>query len=265
MTIRGASGGGRSQVRTALVFCVAAAATLSICGTTAAAQTSLPDDPDALYAMRQDWASATRAADLWEQHASTSYEAAWKLARVCYWLSSHGPTDGRRRQLERGVSAGENAVRLLPDQPEGHFWLSVDMGRLAQAAGLRAGLRYRGRIKSEIERVLSIDARYENGSADAVLGEWYRTVPRLFGGSHREAEVHYRRALDINPRNAPALQYYAQFLEADGRPSEARELWERLRDEEMEPNWIPEGKEYKQIAADHLARLPAAARANAGK
>jgi tetratricopeptide (TPR) repeat protein len=265
MPIRRTSDGARSQVRAALLSCIVTAAALSICGATSATQAGLPDDPDALYAMREDWASATRAADLWEQHVSTSYEAAWKLARDCYWLSSHGPADGRRRHLERGVSAGENAVRLSPDQPEGHFWLAVDMGRLAQAAGLRAGLRYRGRIKSEIERVLSIDAGYQNGSSDAVLGEWYRTVPRLLGGSRREAEVHYRRALDIDPRNPPALQYYAQFLEADGRPSEARELWERLRDEELEPNWIPEGKEYRRIAADHLAHLPAADRASGGK
>jgi tetratricopeptide (TPR) repeat protein len=248
-----------------MVCFLATVATLSIFGMTTATQTSVPDDPDALYAMREDWGSATRSADLWEQHASTNYEAAWKLARACYWLSSHGPDDGRRRQLERGVSAGENAVRLGSDQPEGHFWLAVDMGRLAQAAGLRTELKYRGRIKSEMERVLSIDAHYQNGSADAVLGEWYRTVPRLFGGSHHEAEVHYRRALEIDPRNPPALQYYAQYLEGDGRLSEARELWERLRDEELEPNWIPEGREYRRIAADHLAHLAAEGRASGGK
>jgi tetratricopeptide (TPR) repeat protein len=233
-----------------------AVAALSLAASMAAMQTGSPDDPDALYARREDISSATRAADLWERNASSSYEAAWKLARACYWLGSRGPADLRRQQFERGVTAGENAVRLGSDRPEGHFWLAVDMGRLAQAAGLRAGLRYRGRIKSELERVLAIDPRFQNGSAYAVLGEWYRSVPRLLGGSRREAEVQFRRALEIDPHNPPALQYLAQLLEADGRTAEARELWQRLRDEEIDPQFVPEGREYRRIAAEHLARLP---------
>ncbi len=240
----------------AFTFTVAALALLGSPIPVCAMQAGSPEDPDALYARREDLTSATRAADLWEQSAPTSYDAAWKLARACYWLGSRGPADLRRRQFERGVAAGENAVRLGSDRPEGHFWLAVDMGRLAQAAGLRAGLKYRGRIKSELERVLTIDPRFQNGSAYAVLGEWYRSVPRLLGGSRREAEVQFRRALEIDPHNPPGLQYLAQLLETDGRTSEARELWERLRDEEMDPQFVPESREYRRIAADHLARLP---------
>ena len=132
MPIRRTSDGARSQVRAALLSCIVTAAALSICGATSATQAGLPDDPDALYAMREDWASATRAADLWEQHVSTSYEAAWKLARDCYWLSSHGPADGRRRHLERvavavvakqaGHALAErqrDAIRVVDEEPQG--------------------------------------------------------------------------------------------------------------------------------------------------
>jgi tetratricopeptide (TPR) repeat protein len=221
----------------------------------ASAQRAPAADPDALYAKREDMSSAIRAADVWEQTASTSYESAWKLARACYWLGSRGPGDARRRQLERGVDAGETAVRLADDRPEGHFWLGVNMGRLAQGAGVRQGLKFRGRIKAELERVLSIDPGFQNGSADAVLGEWYRGVPRLLGGSRHEAEVHFRRALEHDPGNMPALQYLAQLLEGDGRVSEARPLWQRLLDEPVDLEWAPEGREYKRIAADHLAQF----------
>jgi tetratricopeptide (TPR) repeat protein len=221
----------------------------------AAQPASAGADPDALYAKREDMTSAMRAADVWEHSASTSYEAAWKLARACYWLGSRGPADGRRAQLERGIAAGENALRLADNRPEGHFWLAVNMGRLAQSAGLRQGLKYRGRIKSELERALTIDPGFQNGSADAVLGEWYRGVPRLLGGSRREAEAHFRRALDHDPANMPALQYLAQFLEGDGRVAEARVLWQRLLDEPIDAEWAPEGREFRRIATDHLARL----------
>lgn len=46
------------------------------------------------------------------------------------------------------------AVTVLP---EGHFWLAANMGTLAESFGLRAGLRYRGAVKRELEMVLSID------------------------------------------------------------------------------------------------------------
>ena len=38
--------------------------------------------------------------------------------------------------LERGITAGEAAIRLGPDRPEGHYWLAADMGALAESFGL---------------------------------------------------------------------------------------------------------------------------------
>src|SRR6478752_6892037 len=106
-----------------VAICVVA---LSLGVSLGAVQMNSADDPDALYAHREDVPNAARAADLWEKTASTRYESAWKLARACYFLGSRGPADARRQQFERGVTAGEGAVRLDSSQPEGHFWLAVD-------------------------------------------------------------------------------------------------------------------------------------------
>src|SRR5207253_10246684 len=85
----------------------------------ATGRTPADEDADELYAHRQDVNAARRAAALWEPGASAEYDAAWKLARVCYWLGSHGPEPERRGALERGVRAGSYAVRLGPDRAEG--------------------------------------------------------------------------------------------------------------------------------------------------
>src|SRR4051794_18296287 len=110
--------------------------------------------PDALYSDRDNLTSARKAADLWaaaSQHDPSAYEPAWKLARVCYWLGAHAPEAERRGYLEKGIAAAQQAARLEPGRPEGHFWLAADMGALAEKFGVRAGLKYRKPIREELE------------------------------------------------------------------------------------------------------------------
>jgi len=217
-----------------------------------------PDDPDALYRDRENPASAERAADLWATRADTDFESAWKLARACYWLGTHGPKDARRDALERGVKAGESAVRLAPDRPDGHFWLAADMGALAESFGLRQGLKYRGRIKSELERVIAIAPGWQGASAEAALGRWYLEVPWLFGGSKKKAEAELRLALSIDSENRTALEALADLLIDDGRAAEARTLLQRVIDLPVEPEWAPEDRAFAREAAARLKTLDGA-------
>ncbi|MDO8794811.1 MAG: hypothetical protein Q7J25_09345, partial [Vicinamibacterales bacterium] len=149
--------------------------------------TLTPGNPDELYKGRSHRPNAQAAADIWETTAETDFTAAWKLARACYWLGSHGTEAERREALERGVRAGEAAVRLAPDRPEGHFWMAASMGTLGEAFGISQGLKYRGRIKEALERVIAIQPGWQQGSAEAALGRWYARVPRLLGGNKGKA------------------------------------------------------------------------------
>src|SRR4051812_42668282 len=111
---------------------------------------------DALYADRETIASARRAADIWEEASRTDtgqFDAAWKLARICYWLGSHAPEGERRKYLEKGIAAGQLGARLQAARPEGHFWAAANMGALAESFGLRAGLKFRKPIREELEAV----------------------------------------------------------------------------------------------------------------
>ena len=220
------------------------------------AQSGSSGDPDELYRRRENLASAARAADLWAQRSTTDFGAAWKLARACYWLGTHEPEQNRRGTLERGVRAGENAIRLASKRPEGHFWLAANMGRLAESFGILQGLKYRGPIKDELERVLKTDPAWEGGSADAALGQWYATVPRLFGGSRQKAEQHLRRALEHDANNTSALSFLGEMLAADGRTAEARVLLRRAVAAPFDPEWEPEDREFKQKSAALLKKIP---------
>jgi tetratricopeptide (TPR) repeat protein len=223
---------------------------------TAEAQAPGSEQPEQLYRNREDLASAQRAADLWATHAATDFESAWKLSRASYWLGMHAPESERRGALERGVSAGESAARIAPGRPEGHFWLAANMGALAESFGLIQGLKYRGKIKDELERVLAIDPAWQGGSADAALGQWYFEVPRILGGSRTKAEEHLRRALTYDPRSRVALSFLAEVLAADSKRDEARALLQRvLLDPSIDTEWLPEDNDFKKQAAERLKTL----------
>ena len=215
-------------------------------------------DPDALYAAREDLASARRAAAIWEERLARdakNFEAAWKLARASYWLGGHAPPQERKAILESGIRAGRAAVAAAPDRPEGHFWIAANMGALAESFGLRQGLRYRGEIRDQLLAVLKLDPAFQQGSADRALGRWYYRVPGLFGGSKKKSEEHLRRSLTYNPNSTASLFFLAETLLALDREEEAKRELLKLLEAPVDPQWAPEDREFKEKARLLLAKL----------
>jgi tetratricopeptide (TPR) repeat protein len=198
---------------------------------TAQSAPAAPDqpDPDALYARRDDLASAR------------------------YWIGGHAPESERKAVLEAGIEAGRAAVRAEPNRPEGHFWIAANMGALAESFGLRQGLKYRGPVKDELLIVLKLDPAFQQGSADRALGRWYFKVPGLFGGSKSKSEEHLRRSLIYNPQSTASHFFLAETLREQGKRDEARAELQRVLDATPDPDWAPEDREFKQKARDLLA------------
>jgi tetratricopeptide (TPR) repeat protein len=213
-------------------------------------------DPDALYTDRENLASARHAASIWEARLKEDprdFDAAWKLARAYYWLGGRGLLAERRRDLERGVTAGEQAILVEKDRPEGYFWKAANMGALAESFGLRQGIKYRGAIKEALEAVLRIDPAFQQGSADRALGRWYHKVPGLFGGSESKAEAHLRKSLTYNPNSHASRFFLAETLFELDRDAEAIEELKKVIAAPIDPAWAPEDREFKKKAQDLLA------------
>jgi len=216
------------------------------------------DDPDALYRDRETLSSAQRAEQIWADRLKqkpNDFESAWKLARARYWLGGHVPEKDRKAMLESGIDAGRAAVRIAPEKPDGHFWIAANMGALAESFGLRQGLKYRGPIKDELETVLRIDPGFLQGSADRALGRWYHEVPRLFGGSNKESEVHLRKSLTYNPQSTITLYFLAETLLDEGKKDDARKALQQVLDASLDPDWAPEDREFKEKARKLLPEI----------
>jgi hypothetical protein len=221
-------------------------------------QSTGAEDPDALYAGREDLAKARRAAAAWAERLEMNprdFEAAWKLARARYWIGGRAPEAERRAMLEAGISAGRAAVTLEPSRPEGHFWIAANMGALAESFGMRQGLKYRGDIKNELLTVLKLDPAFQDGSADRALGRWYFKVPGLFGGSNKKSEEHLRKSLTYNPNSSSSHFFLAETLIDMGRTADARAELQKVIDGPVDPNWAPEDREFKEKAKKMLATL----------
>src|SRR5262249_10975951 len=145
-------------------------------------------------------------------------------------------------QLEKGVAAGRKAITLEPRRPEGFFWMAADMGALAESFGLRQGLKYRGDIKQALETVLTLDAPFQNGSADRALGRWYYKVPGLFGGSKKKSEEHLRKSLTYDPNSTASHFFLAETLFDLDRDTEAREVLRKTIAAPVNPEWEPEDR-----------------------
>lgn len=213
---------------------------------------------DSLYANRADLSSATHAAEEWKTLLAAdprNFEAAWKLARADYWLGGHAAAPERRAFLEHGIDAGRVASTLMPNRPEGHFWIAANMGALAESYGIRAGLKYRGPIKDELETVLRLDPAFQSGSADRALGRWYFKVPGLFGGSHKHAEEHLRASLAYDPQSTATHFFLAELLIDDHRKGEARAELQKVIDAPINPEWAAEDQDFKARSAALLPTI----------
>jgi tetratricopeptide (TPR) repeat protein len=207
--------------------------------------------PDALYARRDNLASARQAAQIWSDRLKQNprdFESAWKLARARYWLGGHAPAAERKALFEDGIAAGRAAAGVEPKRPEGHFWIAANMGALAESFGLRQGIKYRGDIRDELLAVLQIDPAFQKGSADRALGRWYYKVPGLFGGSRKKSEEHLRRSLTYDPNSTASHFFLAETLLDDGRKDEGRAELQKVLDAPLDPDWTPEDREFKEKA-----------------
>ena len=215
------------------------------------------ENPDLLYAARENPASARRAVAIWQDRLSRDprdFESAWKLARARYWVGGHAGSPDAKQIFEDGIAAAKTAATLRPERPEGHFWMAANMGALAESFGLRQGIKYRGAIKDALLTVLKIDPAFQQGSADRALGRWYYKVPGLFGGSKKQSEEHLRKSLTYAPQSTASHFFLAETLFEQDRDADARVELQRVLEAPLDPDWGPEDREFKARARERLAR-----------
>jgi tetratricopeptide (TPR) repeat protein len=182
----------------------------------------------------------------------SSYEAAWKLSSYDYYLGEHESDEKARLDAYReGIAAGEAAVRLAPDKPDGHFWLGANRGGRAQVQGPLYALSDVPDIRREMETVIKLDEGYQDGSAYLALGEIDLDLPELMGGDRKRAVEELEKGLRFGGDNALLRLRLAEAYYEVKRRDDARAQAQAILKMKPDPDYMPE---YQQ-AADGARQL----------
>ena len=127
---------------------------------------------DQLYNERTDLQKVREGAGVLRQARAAepgNYEAAWRLARINYFLGEHTTDSSERdKAFSDGEASAKDAVKLAPNKPEGHFWLGANLGGQAEHSAL-TGLSATPDIRREMETVIKLDEGFMHGSAYMAL------------------------------------------------------------------------------------------------
>ena len=182
-----------------------------------------------------------------------NYEAAWKLAKYDYYLGEHGTDEKLRAEAFReGIAAGEAAVRIEPNKPEGHFWLGANLGGRARLQGPLYALASIPDIRKEMEAVVRLDEGFQGGSAYLALGQIDLELPEMMGGDRERAVENLEKGLRYGENNALLRLRLAEAYLGVKRQGDARKQLDAIFKLKPSPDYLPE---YKQALASARALL----------
>ena len=146
-----------------------------------------------------------------------NYDAAWKLSKFNYYLATHSDdTNERNNAFRDGIEAGQTAVKIQNEKPDGHFWLGANYGGAAEHSTIQ-GLSTVNDIRNEMETVLRLDEGYQNGSAYMVLGLVHLNAPSIVGGDPKKAVEEMEKGLRFGEPNAFLHLHLAEAYMKVGR------------------------------------------------
>jgi len=159
---------------------------------------------------------------------SCAYEAQWNLANL--YLNVGTALKDKKDKLARfklGQESALKAIALNPNGREGHYFYAVNLGSQIDVDGVMKNLFKVKNLKSEIEKSLALDPNY--APALVVKASYMHGLPGIVGGSDKQADELYRKALKADPTCESAYLEYASFLIKLKRLDEAKKLLEDLQ------------------------------------
>ncbi len=175
-----------------------------------AAAAKAPNDPEAEY--RLALAASYSAEVALEQHDRKAARAA----------------------AERGIKAAEKAVALKPDRAEYYRVLATLYGQAI--TDVLSGLSYGPRSKDAINKALQLAPHSSEVYVARGVGNYY--LPQQLGGGTTAAQADFRKAIELDPKNAEAYLWLGLCLRKENKDADARQAFTRSL--ELDPNrvWV---------------------------
>ena len=173
------------------------------------------------------------AADKVPNDADAQYKAAQAnsyLAEVAIEL--HDKKQGEEA-AERGIKFGEKAVSLKPDNARYYVVLGTLYGQ-SISSNLLTALSYGRKAKDALQKAVDKDSHLAVAYEARGVGNYY--LPQAMGGGYDLAAADFRKAIELDPRDAQAYLWMGLTLRKQNKNAEARQMFQKSL--EFDPNRI---------------------------
>ncbi|MCK6570033.1 TRAP transporter TatT component family protein [Myxococcota bacterium] len=236
------------------------------------------------WAKREDKNAVLAAISAWEQAEAldpTDAQIPLKLTYAYYFLANahlvwEEDEDGMKAAYDKGVTAGEKAIKLLspafaeqirngkpwevaiPSVDKAGlpalYWYATNLGRWATLDGITTLLSNKDRVFAIMEHCLKLDETYFHGAPHRYFGVAYTKIPFPNGDLPRSRKA-FERAIEIDRNYADTR---VLFAESYASKAGDKELYLKLVNEviampdDILPELVPETRNAKRKAAKML-------------
>ena len=152
-------------------------------------------------------------------------DAQYRLALACSFqaevaIELHDKKAGQQA-AERGIRAGEKAVSLNANSAEYYRVLGTLYGQAI--VDISSGLNYGAKAKEAINRAVEKAPKSSAMYVARGVGNFY--MPAMLGGGPKPAIDDFRKAIELDAKNAEAYLWLGVSLRKDNRDGEARQAF----------------------------------------
>ena len=216
---------------------------------------------DELHKRRDDRAAFTEEQSLVQgalARAPRDYDVLWRAARLYFWLADDPgqSTEQRSRVGKDGWDLAERAIAVNPGRVEGHYWAAVCMGNYALGLGVVKALAkgMEGKFRERLGRAEQLDRTYQHGAVDTAWGRFYDRLPWP-KRDREQAEIHFKRAIEVNPYQLRARVYLAQSWIDQDRFADAKRLLDEVAAAPVGRYDAPEERRAKALGAGLMSKV----------
>ena len=184
-----------------------------------------------------------------------NYQWLWRGARVSYYVGDESGKSDKLTYFQKGIDIALRAIAAQPNAVEGHFWLAANYGGYSEQKGAMKALQTVKKIRAEMETVLRLNDRYQDGGAYLALGEMDRQLPRIVGGSLSRAITRLEQGVKVAPNNLEMKLALAEAYQEDGRKEDARRQLQELISRPINPSRARAERDVQQKARQLLGKL----------
>jgi tetratricopeptide (TPR) repeat protein len=168
------------------------------------------------------------------QDADTQYRMALVSSYLAEVALELGDKKLAQQAAERGVKAAEQAVSLKPQEAEYYRVLGTLCGQIVPANVL-AGLGYAKRARDAIDKAVTLDPKSSMAFMARGVGNYY--VPSALGGGFDLATADFRKATDLDPKNADAWLWLGMALRKQNKNADARQAFSKSLELNPQRGW----------------------------